>query len=351
MLIKRFVVFSLILLVMHIAPAISPMAYAAERADKTEAIGVKNPATDLWRAVRQRQFNGDVDINTSSQVKGVNSGLLINAEGDKWRHLRKQKLIPYSAYFILGVIVCIALLFPIIRRVKIPNGRSGKKVSRLSGMQRFSHWFMVVLVVLLAFTGLLLLFGRHLIIPLIGGSSYSFLASISKTLHDLIGPVLILSLLMMLIYFIRHNLPARGDFKWLLTAGGLFTKKHLKNGFFNAGEKILYWVTLILGMVLSVTGLMLLFPSFELTTNNSQLALIIHAVTALLLIALALAHIFMSIKIEGTIEAMTKGNVDENWAKGHHSRWYEDQASKSKAAYPSSDKHSDSESISGQHLN
>jgi formate dehydrogenase subunit gamma len=158
---------------------------------------------------------------------------------------------------------------------------------------------------------------------------------------------------MMLIYFIRHNLPGRGDFKWLLTAGGLFTKKHLKNGFFNAGEKILYWATIIFGIVLSVTGLILLFPSFELTTNNSQLALIVHAVTALLLIALALAHILMSIKIEGTIEAMTKGSVDENWAKAHHSRWYEVQASNAKVSYTSSDENShshpssDPKSVSG----
>ena len=334
--IKRLMYFSIILLLMQVC-SITTAAESADNAandsEKTSAvhdvIGVKNPATDLWRAIRQGQFNEAGGINTSSQIKGLNSGLLINSEGNKWRQLRTQKLLPYSAYFIGGVVVLLALMFVFIRRVKIPDGRSGKKIERMSQIRRISHWLMAILVGFLAITGLLLFFGRFAIIPLIGAEAFSPIASASKEGHNLFAPLLIVSLLLMLIYFIRQNWPARGDLKWLLTGGGLFTKKHLKIGFFNAGEKILFWATIVLGIVLSVTGLMLLFPYYEQTINMSQLALVIHAIAALLLIALSLAHIFMTTKVEGTIDAMTSGNVDQNWAKAHHSQWYEEQSKKS----------------------
>ena len=158
-LIKRLMLLSIIMLVLLSAPVINHAVYAAESVKDTQTIGVKNPASDLWRAVRQRQFKNQDAINLSTQVKGVNAGVLINAEGNKWRELRRQKLIPYTAYFILGVIALLALLFLIVRRVKIPNGRSKKKIARFSTMQRITHWFLVILVSFMALTGLTLLFG------------------------------------------------------------------------------------------------------------------------------------------------------------------------------------------------
>lgn len=182
---------------------------------------------------------------------------------------------------------------------------------------------MAILVIIMAITGLLVLFGRVALIPYIGAKTFAPIASLSIDLHNVLGPVVIFSLVLMLIYFIRHNFPGKGDFKWLITLGGLFSKKHLEIGFFNAGEKTLYWATIILGIILSVTGLLLMFPEYQPQLKlNSQLALIIHSIVAMLLIALAFAHIWMVRTVEGTLEAITKGKVDENWAKSHHSAWY-----------------------------
>ncbi len=282
--------------------------------------GIKNPGSDLWRNVRQR----DATITGLTQVKGLKTGTLIDTKGNQWRKFRREMLLPYGGYFIMGALGVVALLFIIIRRQKIPNGRSGKTITRMSTMQMITHWFLVVIVGFMSITGLLLLFGRFVIIPLMGASAFSPIASASKEGHNLMGPLLVISLLMMLIYYLRHNWPAKGDLKWLFTVGGLFSKKHLEVGYFNAGEKILFWSTMILCVLLSLTGLLLLFPYYEPTIERTQLALLIHAIAALALIAMVFGHIWMVYTVEGTFDAMNSGEVDENWAKSHHSRWYKE---------------------------
>jgi formate dehydrogenase subunit gamma len=291
-----------------------------------QQIGVKNPSTDLWRAVRQRNAIEPQGLSSLAQAEnlGTGAGVLINVKGQVWREFRRNWLLPYGGYFLIGALGFLLLLYLLVKNVKIPNGRSGKTVSRLSTMQRVSHWFMVFLIGFMGLTGLLLLFGRLVAIPILGLEGFAFIASASKEGHNLFGPLVIISLLLMLFYFIRHNWPAKGDIKWLFSLGGLLSKKHLKIGFFNAGEKLLFWFTIWLGVVLSITGLLLLFPYYIQTEAYTQLAIIIHAIAALLLIAIAFAHIWMVVTIEGTMDAMKDGNVDENWAKSHHSRWYEE---------------------------
>jgi formate dehydrogenase subunit gamma len=323
---KRILLFSFVVFLFNLTTVLVSSAKAAGE-DKTgnksdvviQQIGVKNPGTDLWREVRQRNkaFEG------TTQVKAIRSGELINPKGNEWRKVRREWLMPYGGYFILIVPAILVLFYLIFKKSKIPNGRSGRKVRRMTTMQRIAHWFMVVLVGFLAITGLLLLFGRIAIIPYFGTSAYSVIASASKEGHNLFGPLLVVSLLLMIIYYVRYNFPQKGDLKFLLTAGGLLTKKHLENNYFNGGEKVLFWSTIILLIILSASGLLLLFPYYEMTIVWTQVAIVIHAVAALLLIALTFAHIWMVFSVEGTIDAMVDGTVDENWAKAHHSKWYE----------------------------
>ena len=57
-----------------------------------------------------------------------------------------------------------------------------------------------------------------------------------------------------------------------------------------------------------------------------QIAQIVHAVVAVLFIAVMLAHIYIgTIGMEGAFEAMGEGTVDVNWAKQHHSLWLEEE--------------------------
>jgi formate dehydrogenase subunit gamma len=100
----------------------------------------------------------------------------------------------------------------------------------------------------------------------------------------------------------------------------------MPSGRFNAGEKAWFWVgVVLLSLVVSATGLILLFPNFEQGRLLMQQASVIHAVAALLVIGLSLGHIYMgTVGVEGAYQNMRTGYTDATWAKEHHEYWYND---------------------------
>ena len=71
-----------------------------------------------------------------------------------------------------------------------------------------------------------------------------------------------------------------------------------------------------------LSGFLLLFPFYGTNIAEMQLAQVVHAVVAVLFVALILAHIYIgTLGMEGAFEAMGTGEVDLNWAKEHHDLW------------------------------
>ena len=101
--------------------------------------------------------------------------------------------------------------------------------------------------------------------------------------------------------------------------------KHPDAGFANAGEKAFFWCFTIFGLILMVTGLMMLYPETfgDPSKNSLQLALILHIVSAIILSAFSVVHIYMgAVMSEGGMENMLSGKCDENWARQNHNLWY-----------------------------
>jgi formate dehydrogenase subunit gamma len=94
---------------------------------------------------------------------------------------------------------------------------------------------------------------------------------------------------------------------------------------FNAGQKFVFWGVTVGGLLLLLaSGLSLMFPFYWLGYGGTQTAQIVHACLALRLIALIFGHIYIgTVGMEGAFDAMWSGRVDRNWAKEHHSLWYE----------------------------
>ncbi|MEZ5449037.1 MAG: hypothetical protein R3E89_08575 [Thiolinea sp.] len=161
------------------------MVSVAQAADPAEsaATRVTEPGIDLWDAVRGRDGVDAGQVRT--QVRGVDSTVLINAGGEDWREYRMDLLIPNAAMILGGVALAI-LLFRLIRgKIRIRAGRSRYKIKRFNGFQRFIHWTTAILFVLLALTGMALLFGRFIVIPNFGpeaGGTFMFLSSVSMIL-------------------------------------------------------------------------------------------------------------------------------------------------------------------------
>jgi formate dehydrogenase subunit gamma len=107
-------------------------------------------------------------------------------------------------------------------------------------------------------------------------------------------------------------------------------KTHAPSGFFNMGEKSLFWLVIRVGSLIAVSGIILLFPSLGLGRSDMTLSHLAHAISATVVLAAILGHIYIgSIGMEGALEGMKTGYCDLNWAKAHHDRWaseVEDQA-------------------------
>lgn len=296
------------------------LPFQAFSQDKKPEPGVlmKDPGTELWREVRQRGMEG-VGI---SQVRGVDSGVLINEQGYRWAEFRMSKLSNYGGIAIAAVFVILVAVFALLGRIKIEGGPSGSMVLRYTTFERIVHWTLAIVFLVLAITGLVLLLGRPLLIPLFGKEVFSVLASLSKEGHNLISLLFLVSLFMMLFTFVRKNLYEKGDLTWLIRVGGAIGKNHLSVGFFNTGEKIWFWLLMLVGLVVSVSGLVLLFPNFGQGRVIMELSHVVHTISALLLICVSLGHMYMgSVGTEGAFEGMRSGYVDINWADAHHDRW------------------------------
>ncbi|MEN8205133.1 MAG: formate dehydrogenase subunit gamma [Pseudomonadota bacterium] len=313
----RMVVFSLLsLLLLTLVLPLIPYAVA----DLGESAGkVVNPGADLWREVRQR----DRSVIGTTRVKGVDSGVLINVYGEDWRQFRMQRLIPYGAA-LMGIVLSVILLYYLVRGpLRLQGGPSGKKIQRFTVFERTTHWFTVSVFWLLALTGLILLYGRFVLIPLLGPDGFGLTASACKEAHNLFGPMFLVAILMLFVTFVKDNFYARGDMTWLIKGGGLLGGGHVSAGRFNAGEKIWFWIAVLGGIVLCVSGLILDFAVFGQGREVMELSHVLHGIVALIVITVSFGHIYLGTAgVEGTIGSMTTGYVDEAWAKSHHDRWY-----------------------------
>ena len=304
-------------LLVALALVIFPTGWAW--ADVEREVLVTNPATDLWRAVRQRE----APMAGTTHARSAAAGQLINPAGEDWRNLRLNRVIPWGGWFLVGAALIVLALFLLKPSTPIPGGESGRKIKRFDMGPRINHWFMAGVMLFLGFTGLILLFGRYALLPWMGSDVFGAVASAAKEGHDLFGPVFAVALLFFFVQFVRKNLPHYRDLIFMLHMGGLFEKHEVRSGFFNAGEKILFWLVILLGFTLAGSGFLLLFQNLLPDRELMQLALLIHAIAGIGLFALALSHIYMAVSVKGTLPAMTTGEVDENWARSHHEIWYE----------------------------
>lgn len=315
--------FMALLMCFVLAPSLlvySPDAVAAGPSDRLAAppvVTVPNPGSDLWRDVRGR----DGASGGLTQVQGVQTGQLINPNGDKFQQFRRNEVIEKGKWVLVGVVAILLAFFVIAGRTKVKSGLTGEKIFRFDIYKRVLHWVMAVLFIFLAITGLILIFGRDYIQPWMGPEAFGVIASASKEGHNLFGPMFLLSVILFLFSYALKNIPGWVDVKWMFRLGGLIGKGHPSAGFFNAGEKTWFWIVIGGGLLISATGLILVMQNFGQDRELMQLSLIIHAITAIILIGGSLGHIYMSFNIQGAMDSMTTGYVEKNWAKEHHDLW------------------------------
>ena len=254
-------------------------------------------------------------------------GTLVQPEGRQWRAFRIQGVFWTATVAILLTVVALAAFFLWKGTIRIGSGRSGRWVPRFGGFERFVHWATALSFLTLAISGLIITFGRYLLIPLIGHFAYTPLANVSKYLHNWSAFPFVLGILAMLVLWIRDNIPRKSDIEWFRRAGGVFNRKgtpHLETHRFNAGQKVIFWVVVLGGLAASITGYMMMTPFAWTGISGMQTAHVVHALIAIVMIVTIIVHIYIgTLGMEGSFDAMGRGEVDENWAAEHHRGWYE----------------------------
>ena len=247
--------------------------------------------------------------------------------GEAWRLFRNGPVTFYGGWLVLLVMIGIAALYFAKGPIRLHQPLSGRKILRFTLNERVIHWSVAISFCILGLSGLTMLFGKYVLLPVIGHTLFAWLTALGKNLHNFVAPFFIVSVLAMIVAYIRDNFPRAYDFRWFARAWAFFLKnEEVPSGRFNGGEKAWFWIGVVgLSVVVSWSGIVLLFPNYDQTRAIMQDAWVWHASAALLYIAAALGHIYMgTIGVEHTYENMREGYADETWAKEHHRLWYDD---------------------------
>jgi len=303
----------------------TPLAWSAEsggakeQAQRQQDQPLNN--APVWGDVRR----GDNQYQTT-QVRGIETSVLVQSQGETWRQIRNGPITIYGGWLLVLVLIALGAFYWWRGKIMLSHPRTGRVIERFSAWDRLVHWTTAISFVILAVSGLVMLFGKYILLPLFGYTLFSWLAILSKNLHNFVGPLFAVCTVVMFFTFVKDNIWQRGDWQWILKAGGLFTGKHVPSWRFNIAEKSWFWLGVtFLGIISSVTGFILDFPNFAQGRETMQAANVIHAITAVLFIAAALGHIYIgTIGMEDAYETMRSGQVDETWAKEHHEYWYND---------------------------
>jgi formate dehydrogenase subunit gamma len=249
--------------------------------------------------------------------------------GRDWRHFHQVTLRWIGAISILGMLVLLVVFYLTRGMVRLEAGRSGRVLVRFSTFERLVHWMTAACFIILAITGLNITFGKPLLLPLIGPEAFTAWSQWAKYAHNYLSFAFTLGVFMIFLMWIAWNIPNRRDIEWLKEGGGMVGHRHPPADRFNAGQKMIYWIVVIGGTAVAVSGYLLMFPFYGTNIADMQVAQIVHGVVALLFVAAMLAHIYIgTIGMEGAFEAMWDGTVDVNWAKEHHSVWAEREVAK-----------------------
>jgi formate dehydrogenase subunit gamma len=301
------------------------LAFAALTAAPSGSAAQEVSVNPTAKAVNEEALFQKLDQVTGRvSIPDQSAGTLIQPEGRDWRTLHQQTIPQIGSYILIGMISLLVVFFVLRGRVRVRRGLSGIKVLRFGSLDRFAHWFTAFSFIILGLTGLNIVFGKDLVLPLVGPENFTLLSQWGKYAHNFLGIPFTIGIILMFLLWVKDNFPSSGDLAWIKAGGGLVGHGHVESKRFNFGQKMIFWSTILIGGALAASGFILMFPFQGTTIAGMQLAQVIHSVGGIVLIAIIFAHIYIgSIGMEGAFDAMGSGKVDLNWAREHHSLWAE----------------------------
>jgi formate dehydrogenase subunit gamma len=285
----------------------------------------------VWREVQRGTPNytslpgREMEVLIQPPARFLGQEVSVTA-GEAWRQFRNGPVTFYGGWLLAGVLLAILGFYAWKGSLKLKQPPTGRLLRRFTALEMIVHWTVAISFCVLGLSGLIMLFGKHVLLPLMGYTLFAWLTVTAKTLHNFIAPLFIVSVVAMILVYLKDNFPRAYDLRWLANAWAYLSGgKHVPSGRFNGGEKVWFWLGVVgLSIAVSWSGVVLLFPNFDQTRAVMQDAWAVHAIAALAYIALSLGHIYLgTIGVAGTYGNMRHGYTDETWAREHHDIWYE----------------------------
>jgi formate dehydrogenase subunit gamma len=193
-------------------------------------------------------------------------------------------------------------------------------IQRYTFADRLMHWFVALTFIALMVSGFALGYPRaYFLSGLFGGGQTM------RFLHPWFGVGFTLGILWMVVSWARDMRLNAGDREWVRRVKTYAASGHsgLDTGRYNAGQKGYYWFSVVLGLVLFLTGLPLWGSWLAGAAGLHHIARFLHHATFLLMVGGFIIHVYLStVAFPGTLEAMTTGRVTRAWAAFHHPAWF-----------------------------
>jgi len=203
----------------------------------------------------------------------------------------------------------------------------GKKIYAFSLLMRVMHNLAALSFLVIVPTGFVMAFGE-----VFGGGTF---VRICKILHAFATPVFAITVLPMIIAWIRDMFPNSDDIKWMMIVGGYLSKekKPVPAGKFNAGQKAWFWIAMPGGIIMILTGGLMYFLNLNLSPIATSFGLnqidllrisaMIHNILGMVVATFFMVHVYMAaIAIKGAIYSMINGYKEEEEVAILHSSWY-----------------------------
>ena len=204
----RGLTYSLVFIVVSalVLPLASYVIYDAQSTTAQAQVTADNNnlRSNYWRAVR------DGGVGYSSVIGSdvnIETNVLFNPQGQNWRQVRNSWIANYGGWGLTITVLLLLAFFTMRGRIELSEPLSGKTVPRWTLGERCLHWYTATLFIVLAISGLSMLFGRVLLIPLFGREGFAMWADFCINIHNLVGPFFAIGPLLMFFLWLRHNIP------------------------------------------------------------------------------------------------------------------------------------------------
>jgi len=198
-----------------------------------------------------------------------------------------------------------------------------KIIPRFNAPQRVIHWGVGISFCGLLLTGVALAYpALFWLTALFGGPTTA------RIIHPWLGVAYVIFLALMCFAWARDMFLDQRDRKWLGTIPQYARHEIGKvpdAGKYNAGQKLYFWISIILGVTFLVTGIPMWFPG-SFSAGLLTVMRLLHFLATIAGGLLLLMHVYLStIAFPGTARGMVYGGVDRKWARLHHPAWLREQ--------------------------